>query len=207
MRESVMGTQPSGGCTPLAAPSQFSQYPCRTLPAGLDFTGQVAPGDGRTDPVGDGDGEAERDGEGGRVPPPTVHRWLLLLAVLHVQSCTIVPLVFSFHFWLALPVQVQMTSFVPLAVPPPEASRHLVTPPMVTRSSLAAVDVQARFAPPVHVQITTCVPLALPPPLTDRHLPDTGLTNGLAVMAASAPGTSTTAATAATTAAPAAGRA
>src|SRR6266511_1855271 len=160
MRESVMGTQPSGGCTPLAAPSQFSQYPCRTLPAGLDFTGQVAPGDGRTDPVGDGDGEAERDGEGGRVPPPTVHRWLLLLAVLHVQSCTIVPLavplrlmsthlpdgvpvivllVFSFHFWLALPVQVQMTSFVPLAVPPPEASRHLVTPPMVTRSSLAAV--------------------------------------------------------------------
>src|SRR6266545_2230599 len=183
MRESVMGTQPSGGCTPLAAPSQFSQYPCRTLPAGLDFTGQVAPGDGRTDPVGDGDGEAERDGEGGRVPPPTVHRWLLLLAVLHVQSCTIVPLavplrlmsthlpdgvpvivllVFSFHFWLALPV---------------------------------------------HVQITTCVPLALPPPLTDRHLPDTGLTNGLAVMAASAPGTSTTAATAATTAAPAAGRA
>src|SRR3954471_6211778 len=27
IRESVIGTQPSPGCTPLDAPSQFSQYP------------------------------------------------------------------------------------------------------------------------------------------------------------------------------------
>src|SRR5262245_4832784 len=43
MRESVIGIQPSGGCTPLLAPSQFSQYPCSTLPDGRDFTAQVVP--------------------------------------------------------------------------------------------------------------------------------------------------------------------
>ncbi len=42
MRESVIGIQPSGGCTPLAAPSQFSQYPWSTLPAGFDLTAQVS---------------------------------------------------------------------------------------------------------------------------------------------------------------------
>src|SRR6185312_2451924 len=43
IRESVIGIQPSPGCTPLEAPSQFSQYPCRTLPAGRDFTAHVVP--------------------------------------------------------------------------------------------------------------------------------------------------------------------
>src|SRR5579859_411218 len=43
MRESVIGIQPSPGCTPLDAPSQFSQYPCSTLPDGRDFTAQVPP--------------------------------------------------------------------------------------------------------------------------------------------------------------------
>src|SRR5947207_12883178 len=42
MRESVIGIQPMPGCTPLAAPSQFSQYPCRTLLDGRDLTAQVA---------------------------------------------------------------------------------------------------------------------------------------------------------------------
>src|SRR5262245_17763523 len=43
IRESVIGIQPSGGCTPLRLPSQFSQYPWRTLPAGRDLTAQVLP--------------------------------------------------------------------------------------------------------------------------------------------------------------------
>src|SRR5689334_3782314 len=43
MRASVIGIQPRPGCTPLLAPSQFSQYPCSTLPAGRDFTAQVPP--------------------------------------------------------------------------------------------------------------------------------------------------------------------
>ncbi|WP_407072836.1 hypothetical protein [Planotetraspora sp. GP83] len=63
MRESVIGIQPSGGCTPFDAPSQFSQYPCRTLPAGLDFTAQVPPV-GEVDGDGEGEGEAEGDGDG-----------------------------------------------------------------------------------------------------------------------------------------------
>lgn len=34
------------GWTPFAAPSQFSQYPWRTLPDGLGFVGHVSPGAG-----------------------------------------------------------------------------------------------------------------------------------------------------------------
>src|SRR3954463_3917752 len=41
MRASVIGTQPNGGCTPFEAPSQFSQYPWSTLPAGFDLTAHV----------------------------------------------------------------------------------------------------------------------------------------------------------------------
>ncbi|GAA2635017.1 hypothetical protein GCM10009863_59230 [Streptomyces axinellae] len=37
-----MGVQPKGGWTPLAAPSQFSQYPWSTLPAGFGLTAQVS---------------------------------------------------------------------------------------------------------------------------------------------------------------------
>src|SRR2546429_5885898 len=215
MRESVIGVQPNGGCTPLDEPSQFSQYPCRILPPGRDFTAQVPP----PPPVG----EVDTDGDGDGLPPPDgVHRWLLLPAVLHVHSCTIAPLAvllpftsthfpdgtpvivllaFRFHFWLAAPPQAAMISFVPLAVPPPDASRHLVDPPMVTRSSLTAVDVQACSAPPPHVRISSCVPV------TDRHLPETGLTSALAVIAAWAPVTSTRVVVAATAAAPVAARA
>src|SRR3569833_3457859 len=42
MRLSVMGTQPIPGWTPFAAPSQFSQYPWRTFPAGREFTAHVS---------------------------------------------------------------------------------------------------------------------------------------------------------------------
>src|SRR3954447_12946402 len=63
MRASVIGTQPNGGCTPFAAPSQFSQYPWSTLPAGFDLTAHVPPvgggavvGDGRGAVVGVGGG-------------------------------------------------------------------------------------------------------------------------------------------------------
>src|SRR3954451_17889592 len=44
MRLSVIGTQPRPGWTPFAAPSQFSQYPWRTFPAGRDFTAHVSAG-------------------------------------------------------------------------------------------------------------------------------------------------------------------
>src|SRR5215469_9637396 len=43
IRGSLIGIQPRPGCTPLSAPSQFSQYPWITLPAGRDLTGQVLP--------------------------------------------------------------------------------------------------------------------------------------------------------------------
>ena len=223
MRESVIGIQPRPGCTPLAAPSQFSQYPCRTLPDGRGLTAQLGGGPVPVGVgVGVGDGVPVGVGVGDGVPPLGVHRWLLLPGVLHDHSSTIVPfavplpktsthlpdgtpvivrLLFIFHFWLLAPLHVAVTSFVPLPVPPPAAARHRVALPVVTRSSLAAVDVQAWLAPPVQVWITTWVALA------SRHLPDLGLTSALPVMAASAPGTNTRAAVAATAAAPAAPRA
>ena len=55
------------------APSQFSQYPWSTLPAGLDLTAQVPDvGEGDDDRVGVGDGDGERVGvvEGDGVPAP-----------------------------------------------------------------------------------------------------------------------------------------
>src|SRR3954447_18095300 len=64
MRASVIGTQPNGGCTPFAAPSQFSQYPWSTLPAGFDLTAHVPPvGGGAV--VGDGGGAVVGAGGGG----------------------------------------------------------------------------------------------------------------------------------------------
>ncbi|GGM34176.1 hypothetical protein GCM10007977_039620 [Dactylosporangium sucinum] len=89
MRESVIGIQPRPGCTPLAAPSQFSQYPCSTFAAGRDFTPHVPPvgevvGEldglrlGLADALGLGlaDGEVVRLGlgDGDEVPPVQVPR-------------------------------------------------------------------------------------------------------------------------------------
>src|SRR6266542_3703008 len=92
------------------------------------------------------------------------------------------------HCWLAPPLQDQISIFVPLAVWLLKASRHLVTPPMVTRSSPADVEVHFWLSAPLvlQVQISTWVPLALLLPVTSRHLPDIGLTSWLEVMAASA---------------------
>src|SRR6266704_5918220 len=122
----------------------------------------------------------------------------------HLPDCDpgIVLLAFRFHFWLDPPPQVQISSLVPFAVEPPVASRHLVTPPMVTRSSFAEVEVQLWLAPPLQVQISTCVPLALLFPVTSRHLPDAEFTSVLAVIAACAPGTRTTVAAITAAAAP-----
>jgi hypothetical protein len=46
----------------------------------------------------------------------------------HSPDCTpvMVPSVFTFHCWLVWPLQSQMTAAVPLAVPRPYASRHLL---------------------------------------------------------------------------------
>jgi hypothetical protein len=164
------------------------------LPPGRDFTGQVAPPGDEDDGLGLGDfeglgtgvGDFELDVGDGVGLPPAIHRWLLLDAVLHVQSWTIVPLavplplmsthladgtpvivllVLSFHFWLVAPLHVARTSFVPLTLAAPAAARHLVAPPMVTRSSPAVVDVQAWSVFPVQVEITSWVPVAPLPPV------------------------------------------
>src|SRR5258706_10253183 len=86
---------------------------------------------------------------------------------------------------------------VPLAVPPPEASRHFVTPAMVTCSSPAPVVVHRWLAPPLQPHSWTTTPSALLLPFTSRHLPDAEFTSVLAVIAASAPGIAATVARAA----------
>ena len=114
----------------------------------------------------------------------------LPLTSTHLPDGTpvIVLLLFSFHFWLAAPLQALTTRRVPLPVPPPEAARQ----PLATRSSPAAVEVHAWAEPAVQVRSSTWVPPA------SRHRPDLGLTSGLPVMAAWAAGTSVRAATSAT---------
>src|SRR5436853_6022290 len=63
IRGSLIGIQPSPGCTPLSAPSQFSQYPWVTLPAGRDLTEQVLP-PGGPELEGEGEGDADADADG-----------------------------------------------------------------------------------------------------------------------------------------------
>ncbi len=50
------------------------------------------------------------------------------LASRHSPDCTpvMVPLALTFHCWLVWPLQSQMMTAVPLVVPRPYASRHLL---------------------------------------------------------------------------------
>src|SRR5690606_21250236 len=72
------------------------------------------------------------------------------------------------HFWLAAPVQVQICTRVPLAVPAPWTSRHLFAPTAVMLPS--AFSVHFWLSWPLQSQMMTAVPSAVPAPLTSRHL-------------------------------------
>lgn len=73
------------------------------------------------------------------------------------------------HFWLAVPVHVQICSRVPLAELLPVASRHLSAPGLAM--SRAAVTVQRWAAEPLQSQSCTVDPFAVPAEVTSRHLP------------------------------------
>src|SRR5205807_6301266 len=67
------------------------------------------------------------------------------------------------------PVQVQISCWVPLAVPEPGSSRHLPDP--VPTSEEADPAVHSWLVPPLQVHSSTSTPLAVPLPVTSRHLP------------------------------------
>src|SRR3954451_17836515 len=80
-----------------------------------------------------------------------------------------VPSVFRRHFWLFWPLQSQMITAAPSAVPAPLTSRHL---PPYTRSSPVPVEVHRWLGCPLQSQICACAPLACEAPLTSRQRPD-----------------------------------
>src|SRR3954470_11949672 len=71
--------------------------------------------------------------------------------------------------WLAWPLQVQICTLVPLAVPLPETSRHLLAPMAVMLPSVLRRHFWLFW--PLQSQMSTVVPSAVPAPLTSRHLP------------------------------------
>src|SRR4051812_47138121 len=72
------------------------------------------------------------------------------------------------HFWLAPPLQVQMTSLMPLAVALFGTSRHLFAPTAVMEPS----ELRRHFwlFCPLQSQTITVLPFAVAAPLTSRHL-------------------------------------
>jgi hypothetical protein len=89
------------------------------------------------------------------------------------------PLELSAHFWFCPPLQLHSSIFVPLVTWLLYASRHLVTPPMVTRNSCAEVDVHNWSAAKVQSHTSTTAPLVAELPLTSMHRPDAGLTSAV----------------------------
>src|SRR3954466_13092470 len=92
------------------------------------------------------------------------------LASRHSPDCTpvIVPFEFTFHCWLVWPLQSQMMTAVPLVVPLPFASRHLLP---YTVSCLLEVDVQSWLLPPQQSYNCTWVPLVVEAFGTSTHRP------------------------------------
>src|SRR5687767_573606 len=80
-----------------------------------------------------------------------------------------VPLALRFHCWLVPPWQSQMVTWVPLLVPAPLASRHLLP---YTWSCLPEVYVQRCMAPPQQSHNCTWMPLVVLPSGTSIHRPD-----------------------------------
>src|SRR5256885_16243646 len=68
------------------------------------------------------------------------------------------PLALRFHCWLSPPWQSQMMTAVPLVVPAPDASRHLLP---YTVNALAVVYVQRWFVPPEQSHSCVWVPLVV----------------------------------------------
>src|SRR6185312_846736 len=90
------------------------------------------------------------------------------LASRHRPDCTpvIVPLALRFHCWLVCPLQSQMIAAVPLLVPWPLASRHLLP---YTCSCLLEVYVQRCDDPPEQSYSWVCVPLVVDPSGKAKH--------------------------------------
>src|SRR4051812_40549895 len=82
------------------------------------------------------------------------------LASRHNPDCTpvTVPFELRFHCWLVCPLQSQMMTGVPLAVPWPEGSRLLLR---YTFNCLLGGDVQSWLGPLVQSSSWTWVPLAV----------------------------------------------
>src|SRR5690606_8965362 len=76
------------------------------------------------------------------------------------------PSAFRVHLWLFWPLQSQMITAVPSAVPAPFTSRHL---PPYTRSSPELVAVHCWLVPPWQSQMCTWAPLDWEAPSTSRH--------------------------------------
>jgi hypothetical protein len=72
------------------------------------------------------------------------------------------------HFWLEPPLQVQISTAEPLAVPAPVTSRHSPDPTPTTVPS--EFTRHCWLTPPLQVQISTRVPAAVLFPGTSRHL-------------------------------------
>ncbi len=72
------------------------------------------------------------------------------------------------HFWLLVPLQFHSCTAVPLAVPPPDTSRH--SPDSTPTTVPSEFTRHCWFAPPVQAQISTRVPAAVAWPGTSRHL-------------------------------------
>src|SRR5690349_1832623 len=79
------------------------------------------------------------------------------------------PLALTFHCWFAWPLQSQITRRVPLVVPCPLASRHLLP---YTVSCLPEVYVHRWLPAPLQSHSCTWVPLAVLEFGTSTHRPD-----------------------------------
>src|SRR4051812_32124846 len=93
------------------------------------------------------------------------------LASRQSPDCTpvIVPLALTFHCWFVCPLQSQMITWVPLVVPRPEASRHLLP---YTCRALPDVYVKRWLVWPLQSHSCTCVPLVVLEFGTSRQRPD-----------------------------------
>lgn len=93
------------------------------------------------------------------------------LASRHNPDCTavMVPLALTVHCWPAWLLQSQITTAVPLPVPPLPAARHLLP---YTCNCLPEVYVKRWLVPPWQSHNCACAPLAVLAPLMSRHRPD-----------------------------------
>src|SRR3954453_16854787 len=92
-------------------------------------------------------------------------------ASTHSPDCTpaMLPLLLTFHCWLTWPLQSQMITAVPLVVPWPFASRHLLP---YTWNCLPVVYDHCWLVWPLQSHRLSCVPLLWDWLGTSRHRPE-----------------------------------